>query len=60
MSLDILKERFNGKQIGRASCRERVQISGVAVSLKKKKKKKKDEQEKEEGDGVGTREERKR
>src|SRR4051794_41936279 len=25
-------------QIGRASCRERVEISGVAVSLKKKKK----------------------
>src|SRR6266481_8276792 len=27
------------QEIGRASCRERVEISGVAVSLKKKKKK---------------------
>ena len=30
---------FDASQIGRASCRERVQISVVAVSLKKKKKK---------------------
>src|SRR3712207_9318382 len=27
---------FGAPKIGRASCRERVQISGVAVSLKKK------------------------
>ena len=33
-------------QIGRASCRERVQISVVAVSLKKKKKKRKKERKK--------------
>ena len=33
-------------EIGRASCRERVQISVVAVSLKKKKEKKKKEKEK--------------
>src|SRR4051794_41787755 len=32
-SLPLIKEK-----IGRASCRERVEISGVAVSLKKKKK----------------------
>ena len=33
-------------QIGRASCRERVQISVVAVSLKKKKKEKKRKEKK--------------
>ena len=32
-------------QIGRASCRERVESSGVGGSLKKKKKKKKEEEE---------------
>ena len=38
----ILKKKpKSGKQIGRASCRERVQIQVVAVSLKKKKEKKK-------------------
>src|SRR2546422_11285559 len=31
-----------GREIGRASCRERVEISVVAVSLKKKKKKAQD------------------
>ena len=34
-------------KIGRASCRERVQISVVAVSLKKKKKEEKKEEKKE-------------
>ena len=34
-----LQECKNLVKIGRASCRERVQISVVAVSLKKKKKK---------------------
>src|SRR2546422_11197176 len=29
-------ERLLAREIGRASCRERVEISGVAVSLKKK------------------------
>src|SRR3954465_16090461 len=32
------RQRARGDEIGRASCRERVEISGGAVSLKKKKK----------------------
>src|SRR4030066_794156 len=36
----ILAEGIDRDEIGRASCRERVEISGVAVSLKKKKGKK--------------------
>src|SRR5690242_21942080 len=33
---DALREASRRRQIGRASCRERVEISGGAVSLKKK------------------------
>src|SRR5262249_59823748 len=43
--------RANVSEIGRASCRERVEISGVGVSLKKKKKTEK---------GAGTGEEKTR
>ena len=35
-----MAKQFADRKIGRASCRERVQISVVAVSLKKKKKRK--------------------
>src|SRR5260221_9629316 len=41
LELELLEEGMGGvAEIGRASCRERGEISGVAVSLKKKKKRK--------------------